>query len=105
MTNNPITLSIILPYEINHPPIPPKNIPIQTNTKVNPAINSKVAINAFDFLIDLLAFNPNPVIKERYPGTKGSTQGDRKEINPALNEINIAIRRDPWVTEFIRQPN
>jgi hypothetical protein len=52
-----------------------------------------------------LAFNPNPVIKERYPGTKGSTQGDKKEINPALNEINIAIRRDPWVTVFIRQPN
>lgn len=78
---------------------------MQTNTKVNPAINSKVAINAFDFLIDLFAFNPNPVIKERYPGTKGSTQGDRKEINPALNEINIAIRRDPWVTVFIRQPN
>ena len=90
---------------MNHPPIPPKNIPIQTNTKVNPAINNKVAINAFDFLIDLLAFNPNPVIKERYPGTNGSTQGDRKEISPALNEINIAIRRDPWVTEFIRQPN
>ena len=78
---------------------------MHTNTKVNPAINNKVAIKAFDFLIDLLAFNPKPVIKERYPGTKGSTQGDRKEINPALNEINIAIRRDPWVTVFIRQPN
>jgi hypothetical protein len=78
---------------------------MQTKTKVKPAINNKVAINAFDFLIDLLSFNPNPVIKERYPGTKGSTQGDRKEINPALNEINIAIRRDPWVTVFIRQPN
>jgi hypothetical protein len=78
---------------------------MHTNTKVNPAINSKVAINAFDFLIDLLAFNPNPVIKERYPGTKGSTQGDRKEINPALNEIKIAIKRDPWVTVFIRLPN
>jgi hypothetical protein len=90
---------------MNHPPIPPKNIPMQTKTKVNPAINNKVAIKAFDFLIDLLAFNPNPVIKERYPGTKGSTQGDRKEINPALNEINIAMRRDPWVTVFIRQPN
>ena len=64
-----------------------------------------MAINAFYFLIDSLAFKPNPVIKERYPGTKGSTQGDKKEINPALNEINIAIRRDPWVTEFIRQPN
>ena len=78
---------------------------MQTKTKVNPAINNKVAIKAFDFLIDLLAFNPNPDIKERYPGTKGSTQGDRKEINPALNEINIAMRRDPWVTVFIRQPN
>ncbi len=78
---------------------------MQTKTKVNPAINNNVAINAFDFLIDLLGFNPNPVIKERYPGTKGSTQGDRKEINPALNEISIAMRRDPWVTVFIRQPN
>ena len=90
---------------MNHPPIPPKNIPMQTNTKVNPVINNKVAINAFDFLIDLLAFNPNPVIKERYPGTKGSTQGDKKEINPALNEIKMAISRDPCVTVFIRQPN
>ena len=78
---------------------------MHTNTKVNPAINNKVAINAFDFLIDLLAFNPKPVIKERYPGTKGSTQGDKKEIKPALNEIKIAIKRDPWVTVFIRQPN
>jgi hypothetical protein len=78
---------------------------MQTNTKVNPEINKKVAINAFDFLIDLLAFNPNPVINERYPGTKGSTQGDKKEINPALNEIKIATNSDPWVTVFIRQPD
>src|SRR5580698_1627329 len=26
---------------------------------------------------------PTPEIKETYPGTSGSTQGDRKEINPA----------------------
>ena len=78
---------------------------MQTKTKVNPAINNKVAINAFDFLIDLLVFNPNPVINERYPGTRGSTQGDKKEIKPALKEIRIAINRDPWVTVFIRQPN
>ena len=78
---------------------------MQTNTKVKPAINNKVAIIAFDFLIDLLVFNPNPVIKERYPGTKGSTQGDKKETNPALKEIKMAISRDPWVTVFIRQPN
>jgi hypothetical protein len=68
---------------------------MQTNTKVKPAINNKVAINAFDFLTDLLAFMPNPVMKDRYPGTKGSTQGDRKEITPALNEINMATKRDP----------
>jgi hypothetical protein len=34
-------------------------------------------------------------MNERYPGTKGSTQGDKKEINPALNEIKMAISRDP----------
>jgi hypothetical protein len=64
-----------------------------------------VAIKAFDFLIDLLSFNPNPVIKERYQGTKGSTQGDKKDIKPSLKEIKMAISRDPWVTVFIRQPS
>lgn len=78
---------------------------MQTKTKVKPAINNKVAINAFDFLIDLLSFNPNPVINERYPGTRGSTQGDKKETKPALKEIKMAMSRDPWVTVFIRQPS
>jgi hypothetical protein len=34
-------------------------------------------------------------MNERYPGTKGSTQGDKKEIKPALNEINMAINKEP----------
>ena len=96
---------MVLPLETNQPPIPPKNIPIQTKTKVKPIIKSKVASNAFDFLIDLLAFKPKPVINERYPGTSGNTHGDKKEITPALNEIKIAINREPWVTVFIHRPN
>jgi len=44
------------------------------------------------FIIKLLDFNSNslsvdPQIKERYPGIKGSTQGDRKLISPAKKAI------------------
>ena len=28
---------------------------------------------------------PTPEIRETYPGTRGSTQGERKEIRPAKN--------------------
>ena len=68
---------------------------MQTKTKVNPTINNKVANKAFDFLNDLFTFVPNPVMNERYPGTKGSTQGDKKEIKPALNEINLEQSIEP----------
>src|SRR6202522_3511302 len=33
----------------------------------------------------LSSSRPAPEIRERYPGTSGSTQGERNEINPAKN--------------------
>ena len=54
---------------------------MQTKTKVKPAINNKVAINAFDFLIDLLSFNPNPVIKERYQEPEEVRKETRRKLN------------------------
>jgi hypothetical protein len=35
----------------------------------------------------LISANETPDIKEIYPGTKGKTHGDKKEINPATNAI------------------
>ncbi len=96
---------MILPFDKNHPPMPPKNIPMQTNTKVKPEMNNRVAKSALDFLTDVLASNPNPVMKERYPGTSGKTQGDKKEMIPALKENKIAINKEPWLTAFILPPN
>jgi hypothetical protein len=37
----------------------------------------------------------NPAAKDKYPGTSGSTQGERKEISPAKNAIGNAVRRKP----------
>ena len=50
-----------------------------------------------------------PAANERYPGTSGSTQGEIKEINPAMIAIGKEARRVPskiWLTtkSFIRQP-
>ncbi len=78
---------------------------METNTNVNPEMKSKVAKRAVDFLIFLFEFKPNPVIKEIYPGTRGKTQGERKEIIPALKEIKIAINKEPCTTVFILQPS
>ena len=34
-----------------------------------------------------ISANETPDIKERYPGTRGKTHGDKKEIKPAANAI------------------
>ena len=36
-----------------------------------------------------ISANETPDIKERYPGTSGKTHGDKKEIKPAANAIQI----------------
>jgi hypothetical protein len=34
-----------------------------------------------------ISANETPDIKERYPGTRGRTHGDKKEIKPAANAM------------------
>lgn len=41
-----------------------------------------------------------PEIKETYPGTNGSTQGDRKEINPATKAVYKVISEDMVCSEY-----
>ena len=42
-------------------------------------------------LFSLISAKEVPDIKEIYPGTKGSTHGDKKDINPAVKTITIEI--------------
>jgi hypothetical protein len=37
--------------------------------------------------LSLISANETPDIKEIYPGTRGKTQGDKKEIKPAANAM------------------
>lgn len=57
-----------------------------TNIVENPAINERVLKNIFAFNLDCLTSSiDSPEIRDMYTGTKGNTQGERKDINPAIN--------------------
>src|SRR5262245_13086363 len=75
-------------YSLASCPTPEAAAPNATKTTVNPRINiseckSTVlsSLRSFDWSSSMLA----PEIREMYPGTKGSTQGDRNETIPAMN--------------------
>jgi len=68
--------------------------PNARNTALNPMTNKTEFNPTARILFPSRCFNsstPEPEISEMYPGTKGSTQGDRNEINPA---VNAAIDKD-----------
>jgi hypothetical protein len=77
-------------------PIQVADAPSKINTMENPMMK-KIELKRiirFSFLRNgvLPSFSPisaneTPDIKERYPGTKGKTHGDKKEIKPAANAI------------------
>src|SRR6266496_1167867 len=68
-----------------------------TSVEIAPSVMKtmlKPMMNAAEFSItfrnkcaswDFNSSTPTPEINETYPGTRGSTQGERKEINPATN--------------------
>src|SRR5258708_18261382 len=68
-----------------------------TSVEIAPSVIKtmlKPRMNAAEFSItlrkncplsDFSSSTPTPEIKETYPGTSGSTQGERNEINPATN--------------------
>src|SRR2546428_11314129 len=42
----------------------------------------------------------NPVMKERYPGTIGSTQGEKKERAPANRDVNRPTSKPIGIASF-----
>ena len=66
--------------------------PRTKNTELQPALFIK------SFLSAPLesSSKDSPDMKEMYPGTKGKTQGDRKETTPATK----AVHRLTWLVEF-----
>jgi hypothetical protein len=79
------------------------NVPIQVavapskiNTMENPVIKKIELYRIIRFSLlkkgvltffSLISANETPDIKEIYPGTRGKTHGDKKEIKPAANAI------------------
>ena len=70
-------------------PRPPKIAPNETNTALKPNTNRNDPSNTFPLLTE------NPAANERYPGTKGKTHGDKKEMTPAINAKGKAVTRTP----------
>ena len=64
---------------------------------VNPATKSTEPSNTRP----LLFTSAIPVAYERYPGTRGITQGEKKETSPAKIATAIAISKLPSNTIFI----
>jgi hypothetical protein len=61
---------------------------METKTRENPRTNKQVERITF-FRISSLqpsvsSSNENPVIKEKYAGISGSTQGEKKDKSPAI---------------------
>tara|TARA_A100001011_G_C14309547_1_gene844843 strand:+ start:732 stop:1052 length:321 start_codon:yes stop_codon:yes gene_type:complete len=70
----------------------PKKVEAAPNimkTKEKPTVK-KIIGNIFIFLFSTRSFNEFPETYEIYPGISGSTQGDRKLINPAPSAIKIS---------------
>ena len=72
--------------------------PRRINIRENPATKKSELIrtirfslsrnDGIDFLF-LSSVKVTPDTKEIYPGTRGNTQGDKKEISPAVKAINM----------------
>jgi hypothetical protein len=58
-------------------------------TKLKPKTKSSDPKNTLPRLTE------NPAANERYPGTKGSTHGERKEITPAIKAKGKAVIKNP----------
>ena len=66
-------------------PNPPKSAPYEIKRTLKPKTNKTDPSSTRPRLFE------KPAAYEMYPGTKGSTQGDKKEINPARRAIGKAV--------------
>src|SRR5689334_22540123 len=87
MTMPAIQVSCLL-YTLAQPPTVVAAAPSITKTRVKPRINMSECKNTVFISLRSLVWSSStlaPEIMETYPGTSGSTQGDRKETIPARN--------------------
>jgi hypothetical protein len=66
-------------------PKPPKSAPYEIKRTLKPRTNKTEPRSTRPRLFE------KPAAYEMYPGTKGRTHGDRKEINPARSAIGKAV--------------
>ena len=82
-----------------------RNVPIQVadaprriNTRENPVTKKSELIRTILFCLSIndgmeffsfISVKVTPETKEIYPGTRGNTQGDKKEISPAAKAMNM----------------
>ena len=102
MSRAPATRTITSEYCSSHAPATPATRLKVTNTSVNPAMNSSTpSIRRRRLRRSSTASaeaSVNPPRKPRYPGTSGSTHGDRNETSPAASAIGIAASSCPFST-------
>ncbi len=93
---NPQILEINDIFDERNVPIQVADAPRRMNTRENPAIKNSELITIIRFsplgtegvlVFSFISVKVTPDIKEIYPGTRGKTQGDKKEINPAAKAM------------------
>jgi hypothetical protein len=96
MITSPATFVRIDIFDEINDPIQVAVAPSKINTMENPMMKEIELYRIIIFSLlrkrvppsfSLISANETPDIKEIYPGTRGRTQGDKKEIKPAANAI------------------
>src|SRR3954470_13725371 len=84
------------------------------NTMLKPRMNAMELIITLRINLESCPCNsstPTPEINDTYPGTRGSTQGDKNEIKPAVNEARgsgrlaivvfiLPVRKPFWADNY-----
>ena len=96
MMTNPATFVRTVIFEVINIPSQVAVAPSKINTMENPMIKKielqriirfSLLRNGVLSFFSRISANETPDIKERYPGTRGRTHGDKKEIKPAANAM------------------
>jgi hypothetical protein len=85
-------------FDERNAPIQVADAPRRINTRENPATKKSELIRTIRFSLlrndgmgffSFISVKVTPETKEIYPGTRGNTQGDKKEISPAAKAMNM----------------
>ena len=99
ITSRPSTTVIhVCPRSQGAAPTCARSTDISTNTKEKPSTNSPVPASIRPRRRCCRSEPVSPVTYPRYPGTRGSTHGEAKEISPARAARGTAAHREPSST-------